>query len=74
MAIQSGEMVLRNKEKNETKRSLQVNHQDPIQIFRYLAIFVNKSAMLLIGLGGELNANPTLLLQAPKKRQEHLGN
>ena len=54
MAIQSGEMALKNKEKDKTKRRLQVNHQDLIQIFRYLAIFGNKSTMLLIGLGGEL--------------------
>ena len=42
MAIQSGEMAQKNKEKDETMRSLQVNHKDLIQIFRYLAIFGNK--------------------------------
>jgi len=63
MAIQSGEMVLKNKEKGETTRSLQVNHQDLIQIFRYLAIFANKRTMLLTVLGGELNVNSILLLE-----------
>jgi len=54
MAIQSGEMVLKNIEKDEAKRSLQVNHQDLIQIFRYLALFLNTRTMLLIVLGGKL--------------------